>query len=120
MDHVERILNILVSTQVWLVATFASVLSVQSVFFADCHRARGDIEVGLYTTAPFLAAYAAVELVLAVALYLPAALAFAAAAHCEEVALFGAVFAGLGFYFALLSLLTCACAYTHEDARWSM
>ncbi|KAH8076696.1 ATPase [Aureococcus anophagefferens] len=69
---------------VWLVATFASIVSVQAVFFEDCHRARGDIEVGLYTTAPFLAAYGAVEFFLACVI--------------------------------LLSLLTCACAYTHEDA----
>ena len=101
---------------VWLVATFASIVSVQAVFFEDCHRARGDIEVGLYTTAPFLAAYGAVEFFLACVMYLPLALLYGLATHMAHPLLFGATLAGMAFYFSLLSLLTCACAYTHEDA----
>ncbi|KAH8056197.1 ATPase [Aureococcus anophagefferens] len=101
---------------VWLVATFASIVSVQAVFFEDCHRARGDIEVGLYTTAPFLAAYGAVEFFLACVMYFPLALSYGLATHMAHPLLFGATLAGMAFYFSLLSLLTCACAYTHEDA----
>ena len=101
---------------VWLVATFASIVSVQAVFFEDCHRARGDIEVGLYTTAPFLAAYGAVEFFLACVMYFPLALLYGLATHMAHPLLFGATLAGMAFYFSLLSLLTCACAYTHEDA----
>ncbi|KAH8092083.1 ATPase [Aureococcus anophagefferens] len=87
-----------------------------AVFFEDCHRARGDIEVGLYTTAPFLAAYGAVEFFLACVMYFPLALSYGLATHMAHPLLFGATLAGMAFYFSLLSLLTCACAYTHEDA----
>ena len=77
---------------------------LQAVFFEDCHRARGDIEVGLYTTAPFLAAYGAVEFFLACVMYLPLALLYGLATHMAHPLLFGATLAGMAFYFSLLSL----------------
>ena len=100
--------------------TLAAVLSVQAVFFEDCDRARGDIEVGLYTTAPFIAAYAAAEFVLACVVNLPHGLVYGLATRMDHWLMFGFTLAGMAFYFSLLSLLTCACAYTYEDALSNM